>query len=75
MYNVTLWHFRVTLVAEEKLLSVTITSLCVCILALVSLRRIILSSVARPALPYFSTLSQKRNFFGKKKIIGTKCVF
>ena len=76
MYNVTLWHFRVTLVAEEKLLSVTITSLCVCILALVSLRRIILSSVARPALPYFSTLSQKRyNLRGGGLYWTQNCVF
>jgi len=49
MYNVTLWHFRVTLVAVEKLLSVTITSLCVCILALVGLRRII-QGVSKRAL-------------------------
>jgi hypothetical protein len=32
-----------------------------------SMSRIILSSVARPAVQYFSTLPDKRSDFGKKK--------
>jgi hypothetical protein len=38
------------------------------------MRRIILSSVVRLALPYFSTLSHRRHDF-RKKILDIKCVF
>jgi hypothetical protein len=38
------------------------------------MRRIILSSVASLALPYFSTLSHKRYDF-RKKLLSIKCVF
>ena len=37
--------------------------------------RAIFSSVACPALPYFSTLSHKRHDFRRKKLLKTKCVF
>jgi hypothetical protein len=40
------------------------------------MRRFILSSVVRPAVQYFYTLSQKRQGFRKKKLIEHKmCVF
>jgi len=35
----------------------------------------ILSPVTCPAIQYFPTLSNKRNFFEKKKLLKTKCVF
>ena len=35
----------------------------------------ILSYVARSAVQYFSTLSDKRRDFRKKKLLRTKCVF
>jgi hypothetical protein len=38
------------------------------------MRRIILSSVAFPALQHFSTLSHKRSDFGEK-LLNIKCVF
>jgi hypothetical protein len=54
--------------------------MCVCILALViqhenRISRIILPSVARLAVKYFSTLSHKRHDFLEKQLLNIKCVF
>jgi hypothetical protein len=63
---------------RRKAVSITY---CECVsLALVirhakRMRRIILPSVACLAVPYFSTLSEKRHDFRKKKLLNTKCVF
>ena len=35
----------------------------------------VFSSVAWPALQYYSTLSHKRHVFQKKKLLNTKCMF
>jgi hypothetical protein len=38
------------------------------------MRRIMLSSVTSPALPYFSTLSYTRHSFEAKKFLKSQCV-
>ena len=76
MYDATLRRIRVIIDAVEK--PVTIThSQCVSVTLgiqhVVRMRRIVLSSVACPVLPRFST-SHKRHDF-RKNILNGKCVF
>jgi hypothetical protein len=50
---------------------------CVCVALVIlhakRMRRIVLSFVACPALPYFSTLSQSNGTIFGKKLLSTKC--
>jgi hypothetical protein len=65
---------RVTIVVEEQyLLNIMNVCVCVCVSILVlviqhaqRMRRIILPSVIRPVLPYFSTFSQNQHDFREK---------
>jgi hypothetical protein len=65
--NVQLRSVRVTIEKQQVL---HILCVCVCVALVIQkekrMRRIILSSVDSPALPYFSTLSHKRQDFRKK---------
>ena len=47
--------------------------MCVCVCVTLLMRRIVMLSVACPALPYFSTLSHKRYDFGMQ-LLNIKCV-
>jgi hypothetical protein len=74
--NVTLRRVRVTIFAVEAI-SITYSefvSVALVILHLKRMRGNILSSVACPALPRFSTLSHKRRDF-REKLLNIKCVF
>jgi hypothetical protein len=78
MDNTTLRLDRVTIVADEKH---KIIRYCLCVpVALViyhemRMLRIILTSVACRAVPYFPALSHKRNDFREKTVLNVKCVF
>jgi hypothetical protein len=76
-YTVTLRRVRVTTVAVEKhyVLHILSVSVATVIQHAKRMRRIILSSVACPALPYFSTLSHKRHDSREKKVLNIICVF
>ena len=81
-YNETLRRVRVTTVAVEikKLLHILRVYVCVhsCVALVIQhamrFRRIILSSAAGLALPYFPTLSNKRHGFRKRCIKYKMCV-
>jgi hypothetical protein len=76
--NVTLGCVRVTIIAVEKKKSTTYSECVFVALGIknaVRMRRIILSSVACLAVPYFSAPFHKRYFFRKRKLLNIKCVF
>jgi hypothetical protein len=51
---------------------------CACVALVIQhakrMRRVILPSVARPAVPYFTTLSHKRHDIREKKFLIVKCI-
>ena len=79
MYNVPLRRVRATAVAVKKAISITYSvcvCVCLCVCVCIQCACAILSSVAGPALQYFSTLSHKRHELKKKKkFVSIKRVF
>jgi hypothetical protein len=76
MYNITSRRFPVTIVVVEKEQVFRTLSVCVAIVTQHTkrMRRMILSSVASLALPYFFTLFLKRRDFWKNAV-NMKSVF
>jgi hypothetical protein len=74
--NLTFRRVRVTIVAVEKQVSITYSE-CVSVALVIQhakrMRRVILSSVACPAVPYLPTLSHKRYDFRGNKLLNIKC--
>jgi len=73
--NITLRSVRVSNVTLEKIISITYSE-CVFVTSpsMQSACYILYCYVAGPAVLYFSTLSPKRNFFGKKVLEHEVCV-
>jgi hypothetical protein len=79
-YNVTVRLIRDIIIVVTKIITY---SECVCVCVCVDLgikhamrmRHIILSSVACPAVQYFSSLSHKMHDFRGKKLLHIKSVF
>jgi hypothetical protein len=78
MYNITLRRVRVPTVAVENSKYSITYSQCVYVALDIQhakrMRRVILSSVACLAVPYFSTLSHKRHDF-RKNLLNVECLF
>ena len=76
-YNVTMRHVRTTVVVVGKQWELHILSMCLCQPWVSSMQcaYAILSSVARPALLCFSTLSHKQHDFRKKKVLKKNICF
>jgi hypothetical protein len=66
---------NIVAVGKQRVLHILSVSVAVVTHHAKRMRRIILSYVACPAVPYFHTLSHKRHDFRKKTLWNIKCVF
>jgi hypothetical protein len=76
MYNVILCRLRVTIIAVDKQYVLHILSVCVQSIVIqyaMRIRRVILLSMACPAVQYFCTFSNRRYDF-RKKILNLEFV-